>query len=162
MTIKEQIKKDYTIYCDMDGVLADFNKTPNALERFETEKGFFKNLKPIKKNVKAINKLIKKGFKVAILSTSPNILADQDKKEWLQKHLPKIKDIIFSRPFPLQKIDYITTDKNKSILIDDYRKNCIEWLKKGGKAFKVDPLKDNKLPNYLQIKNINELVRALI
>ena len=48
-------KKEY-YYCDMDGVLADFNNEPQALERFEKEKGFFYNLKPIKENIEFIEK----------------------------------------------------------------------------------------------------------
>ena len=29
------------VYLDMDGVIADFNNEPKALERFATEAGFF-------------------------------------------------------------------------------------------------------------------------
>ena len=32
------------VYLDMDGVIADFNNEPNALERFATEHGFFRDL----------------------------------------------------------------------------------------------------------------------
>ena len=42
------------IYVDMDGVLADFNAEPDGVARFRTEKGFFRNLKPLKKNAKAL------------------------------------------------------------------------------------------------------------
>lgn len=158
------IKKDYTIYCDMDGVLADFSREKRAIERYKTEKGFFKNLKPIRENVRALKRMIKKGFQIKILSTSPNVFADIDKKEWLKKYLPMIseKDMIFSRP-TMEKVEYIPTEQvSKSILIDDYRKNIVEWLKQGGKAFKVDKKHDKKLPKYLQVKNIKELLKGLV
>ena len=48
MNMKRKLKK-LNVYVDMDGVLADFNNEPNALERFKTEKGFFKQLTPINK-----------------------------------------------------------------------------------------------------------------
>ena len=39
------MRKEKYYYCDMDGVLADFFAEPNAVQRFETEKDFFYNLK---------------------------------------------------------------------------------------------------------------------
>ena len=50
--------KKLNIYCDMDGVLADFNAEINAVERFKKEKGFFKRLKPFERNVNALRELI--------------------------------------------------------------------------------------------------------
>ena len=68
------------IYVDMDGVLADFNAEPDGVARFRTEKGFFRNLKPLKKNAKALRKLIADGnYNIYILSASPNAAADGDK-----------------------------------------------------------------------------------
>ena len=65
------------IYVDMDGVLADFNAEPDGVARFRTEKGFFRNLKPLKQNAKALRKLIADGnYNIYILSASPNAAAD--------------------------------------------------------------------------------------
>ena len=72
------------IYCDMDGVLADFNAEPRALERFAVEPNFFADLKPITTNVNAIKQLIADGYKVRILSASPNKAADKGKRKWLK------------------------------------------------------------------------------
>ena len=126
------------IYCDMDGVLADFNAEPNAVERFQTEAGFFYKLRPIKNNVKAIRKLIADGFEVNILSASPNMMADGNKIKWLNKYLPMIKaeNIIIMRNGE-NKADYVKAD-GKIILFDDWGKNCRDFREKGFEAYKVD------------------------
>lgn len=133
--------KDLHYFCDMDGVLADFNAEPNAVERFKVEKGFFKNLKPIYENVDAVLYLLEKGYDVTILTTSPHKNADREKMAWLRAQFParKIK-VIFARP-EMSKISYVKEPK-KSILFDDYGKNIREWaLGGGGNAFKVEPNK---------------------
>lgn len=127
------------VYCDMDGVLADFNGKENALQRFETEIAFFQTLKPIKNNVKALNELIDNPhFNVFILSASPNEQADKDKYAWLMcvfgRKLKKSHIIIMR--CGENKADYVKTTNN-NILFDDYGKNCIEFARVG-KAYKID------------------------
>lgn len=149
------------IYCDMDGVLADFNAEPNAVERFKSEKGFFKKLKPMSINVKAIIDLISKGHKVKILTTSPHKRADKDKQEWLKEHLPMInkKDIIYGRPNKA-KIEYIKKNKRKqAVLIDDYGKNLKEWRAGGGRrTVKITPNPKDEIIDYLTIKDYVEMI----
>ena len=116
------------IYVDMDGVLADFNAEPDGVARFRTEKGFFRNLKPLKKNAKALRKLIADGnYNIYILSASPNAEADGDKRAWLKRHRIKITDgnIIFCRNHE-RKVDFMKTADG--ILFDDYGKNIREWV----------------------------------
>ena len=86
------------IYCDMDGVLADFDKVENAVARYKDEPNFFYNLEPIIENVNAIKKLIAQNYQVKILSKSPHQNADNDKRKWLAKYLPEIENenIIFA------------------------------------------------------------------
>ena len=129
-------KEKMCIYVDMDGVLADFNNEPNALERFKQESGFFFNLKPINNNVDYVNYLIGLGFNVCVLSASPNEQADFDKIVWLHMYMPKLKNITIIR-LGENKADYVKT-KGLNILFDDYGKNCRDFESRGYMACKVD------------------------
>lgn len=136
----ENIKADgKNLYFDMDGVLADFNAEPDGVNRFRTEQGFFKRLKVLPKNAKALRKLIADGkHNIYILSASPNAAADGDKLTWLRKHKIKVADgnIIFCRNHE-RKVDHMRTADG--ILFDDYGKNIREWVdgNKNNQAYKV-------------------------
>lgn len=123
------------VYVDMDGVIADFNNEPNAVERFKNEKGFFKKLRPL--NEWGFSQLLaNNSVNVFILTASPNKQADKDKKEWLKYYYPQIKkgNIIIMRNGQ-NKADFMKT--KKGILLDDYGKNCEQWRERGNIAIQV-------------------------
>lgn len=133
------------LYCDMDNVLANFKLERNGVGRYEKEKSFFKRLKPIKSNVKALNELLNnENYNVFILSASPNVSADNDKLEWLKKYLPNLKkeNIILMRNGK-NKADYVKTTEN-NVLVDDYSKNCLDFVNKGYRAYLIAPYKTIK------------------
>ena len=76
-------EKKLNVYVDMDGVIADFNNEPNAIERFKTEPNFFRTLKPINKF--GFEQLLsRKDINLFVLTASPNKQADKDKRAWLK------------------------------------------------------------------------------
>jgi 5'(3')-deoxyribonucleotidase len=131
------MNKKLRVYYDMDGVLADFNAEPNAVERYAVEKDFFKNLNPRLKWLTEAKKHIQLGFEVSVITASPNYQADLDKKEWLNKWLPELpQENIFICRVGDNKADHVPQVEN-AILYDDYGKNCKQWETAGGIAIKV-------------------------
>ena len=151
------------IFLDLDGTLARFN-VPNALQRFATELNFFKNLLPYK-NIGEVDKMALKG-NVYIISASPNIRADIDKMEWVQKWLPclPLQNIIICR-IGTNKAEHIENKLNikideNCILLDDYTKNLQEWESAGGVGIKrITKVADNSTKKWhgLQLTDLCQL-----
>ena len=150
------------IFLDLDGTLAKFN-VRNALQRFETEKGFFAKLGAYK-GIEKINEMAKNG-NVYIISASPNKQADNDKMEWIEKYLNNvpIENRLICRcgdnKAEFLKAKGIKIDKN-CYLLDDYTKNLVEWEEVGGIGIKrITKVADNsrKLWKGLEVKNLGNL-----
>lgn len=156
-SIVREDKKSYEIYCDMDGVLCDFDShfehyfglTPEEYISERGQKSFdnavneagqeFWETMPWTKGGQVLwNKIGKYG--VTILSSPGEYEgAKEGKKVWIQQNLnPPPKKIIFK---PTGEKHKVLMGKNKkeiesSVLIDDYSKNLDPWKNIGGKAIK--------------------------
>ena len=157
------------IFLDLDGTLAKFN-VPNALNRFEKEKGFFFRLKPYK-GVEVIDPLCKTHPQcVYIISASPNLAADIDKIKWVRKYIPSLpyNNIIICRCGE-NKANAIRRKLGFSIdkecyLLDDYTKNLTEWEQAGGRGIKrITSVADNSTKKWqgLELKELEKLEEVL-
>lgn len=122
------MEREKNIYCDMDGVLADFNREINGVKRYKKEKGFFLKLRPLELNVNALRRaLLISDYNIYIISASPSRRADKDKIKWLKKYIPELeKDHIIMVRNGKNKVNYMKT--KSGLLLDDYWKNIQDWL----------------------------------
>lgn len=152
------------IFLDLDGTLAKFN-VPNALERFDKEEGFFKNLGAYK-GIEVVNELARDNA-LFIISASPNEQADKDKMIWIEKFLPNINvnNITICRigenKAQIIQNKYNITINEQCYLLDDYTKNLNEWENFGGKGIKrITKVADNSTKKWqgLELKQLKDLV----
>lgn len=124
------------IFFDMDGVLAEFK--PEAKMDDLLSDGYYRNLKPLQKNIDALNYLVEKGAEVFILSKVLSDKARKEKDDWLdayQVNIPKSKRLYVE--IDEDKSDYIADLTADDILLDDFSSNLIEWTNAGGTAIKI-------------------------
>ena len=153
------------IFLDLDGTLAKFN-VPNALERFDKEEGFFKNLGAYK-GIEVVNELARDNA-LFIISASPNEQADKDKMIWIEKFLPNINvnNITICRigenKAQIIMNKYNITINEQCYLLDDYTKNLNEWENFGGKGIKrITKVADNSTKKWqgLELRQLKDLVK---
>tara|TARA_B100000900_G_C20074097_1_gene511284 strand:+ start:32 stop:544 length:513 start_codon:yes stop_codon:yes gene_type:complete len=132
------------IYCDMDMVLCDFiggYEKLTGLEFAKTDKDERWNAITGKKDfwatldwmpgAQVMWKLINK-YQANILSAYSNRDANsrKGKKQWLSRNAKPTGKVLLVQRADKQK--YAMTDGKPNILIDDYKKNIVEWESKGG------------------------------
>ena len=108
-----------TIFIDMDGVLANFDKAKRSHPDFE-KKGFrpdltldFSKFEPIPGALEAVKDLIEMGHDLFIATTPPWNHPDAwgQKRHWVEEHLPQLK----RKMFLTHRKDLLIGD----VLIDD-------------------------------------------
>jgi 5'(3')-deoxyribonucleotidase len=139
-----------TIYLDMDGVVADFNKFASDLLGREVSwegkdlneeewlrlaqiRDLYYRLPLIEESTKLVGtaKSLSTRFKVEFLTAVPRITtmptAAEDKRRWLDEYYPGFK--VNFGPFSRDKYKWA---RPGDILVDDKRSNISEWFEAGG------------------------------
>lgn len=102
------------LYCDLDGVIVDYDKFKHLTEEEKRLPGFFLNLPPIDGSIEAFQQL-HNYFDVYILSTAPwsNPHAWSEKRLWVEQHLGDyaFKRLILSHNKGLLHGDYLIDDR---------------------------------------------------
>lgn len=83
--------KNKKLFLDMDGVLAEYQTiTTLEYDMDYVNTKIFENAKPVKEVIAKIQNLLEQGLveKVFILSASPNSITNEQKLNWINKHLP--------------------------------------------------------------------------
>ncbi|MBP3635780.1 MAG: hypothetical protein J6J17_04955 [Bacilli bacterium] len=148
-TIKKYENENITIYCDMDGVLAEYD-----IGNFD-----YKTIRPLMSNITKIENLMKQdNISVKILSICKTNDIINDKKVWFKKYMPFLKEedmILISKELTKYsdysskeiKSNYLKEnikDKEINILIDDDN-SIIKYIIKNNKdiiVFQVSSLID--------------------
>lgn len=146
--LKEEEQQQYKIYCDMDGVLVDFERgyeeltgmTPREADQKGSPDQFWE---PIDKagasfwiklkwmpDGKALWEYIKKYNPELLSAPSIEESSKIGKRVWVKRELPGVKLIL--RPAS-QKQQFATPN---AILIDDRGKNIEQWKQAGGIGIK--------------------------
>lgn len=140
------------VYCDMDGVLADFDGyfksktslTPSEFEKAHGRDEFWKAVfsdgtdphaflkLPLFAHTHILYAVLKHGFADVKILTSPSKtnreICIMDKQNWANKHLGILRE---SMIFEKEKFKYAEPG---ALLIDDWRKHTSEWEERGGRA----------------------------
>lgn len=118
------------LFVDMDGVLAAFTYTSqeNLLAP-----GYFRNLPPQPRVLRAVSKLCRAGFDVYVLSAVLNDTAAEEKRGWLKEYLPDLpEEKIILSPCGEDKSLYVPGGiREDDVLLDDFTRNLEAWRKHG-------------------------------
>jgi hypothetical protein len=133
------------IYCDMDMVLVNFMKaaddavggsfvsTPKDKRwtMVNQVKGFWANLEWMPNAKRLYDFIIRYDAHILSAFTGKDPTSKVGKMKWLSKNT-KFKRGNIHLVLRSHKQKYATTNGEPNILIDDYKKNIVEWEAKGG------------------------------
>jgi len=122
----------FTVYIDMDGVLAQWNTWATLEDTYKP--GYFLNCIPQENLIRAVKLLQIFGIRVCILSAVCNEQAAKEKSLWLDRYVGRFVQRIFV-PYGTNKADYVGAGRN-SLLIDDFSVNLHQWSATGNTGVK--------------------------
>lgn len=120
---------DKNVFIDLDGTIAEYQQLP--VDEYGdinfVEYGVFKYSKPVIPMIDKLRQLSEDGKRLFIVSASPNSICNIEKKEWVNKYLPFIKDEDiyfvgkkeFKYVFLYQLINMLKLDPSDCMAIDD-------------------------------------------
>lgn len=143
------IKGNIVAVFDMDGVCVEFidNETVNPdWSKKMLLPGYYRSLPPIEEGVHFLKETIQAlgADSVYICTKGPTEISYQEKKEWIQEHVPEMKQENIlpvgmhesKAPALHNLLESRGIDPTVAILIDDYGRNLKEWydewISKGG------------------------------
>lgn len=125
---------------DMDGTICQFYAHPECLEEMYSGT-YFKYLTPYENVFIAIKMLIERGNDVGIISACVTESSKYEKQFWLHYNLPEIdpENILLCDVGLNKAEEYKKMGGNlgKTMLIDDYTRNLMQWKDSGGIAVKM-------------------------
>lgn len=131
------------LYYDLDNTGVQFCKDKEDEKIIIKDKmhleGYYRNLPTIDMFVEALKKLHDEGIhELYILSSCIDTpYCRKEKLEFIEEHLPFIKkENIILIDSGENKISFIKTPLNRSLLIDDFKLNLQKWESEGGIAIK--------------------------
>ena len=137
--IEKNKDKNISIYCDMDGVLAEYD-----IGNFDYE-----SIRPLKSTIKKIEDLYKEdNISIYILSICKNDNIVSDKITWFKKNMPFLKQeniILLSKEY--NKYQDISSKEIKSNYLKEHAKNDVNIV--------IDD--DNSVIKYIR-KNNEDLI----
>lgn len=130
-----------SVYFDLDGTCAKWYKDGRGLiypeQILDPRYHYYRNLEPHPFTIEMAKLLQGQGADVCIISAA-DISCVYDKIKWVEENMPFIKlENIFFCPIGADKTAYIKHNAEKSVLVDDYNKNLIEWQQAGGFSAKL-------------------------
>ena len=133
--IKEICKKHkkVALFVDMDGTIVEYRVFPENFVTTETKEVFL-NAEPLEvilKNLEKINEI--DNLDVYILSLARSFIIVEEKKQWLKKYAPFIREENYILLNKLNEYDYVI------LLDDDHKilKRTLNEIGKNGEVFHV-------------------------
>ena len=160
------------LYIDFDGVILNTTKISfhelrelNIENNFEAREEYFRNIdwydrilksEQINNSINNIKKIIDSNkFSVSILTHINSIDEIIAKTEFIRNHIEEIP--IISVPIVLSKTNLV--NPLNAILIDDYRKNLVEWEESGGMGIHFN--EDDDISEFTTINSLDRILEII-